>query len=205
MDNKDGESRQPYVYFELLSGTWGARPDRDGNDGLSNIANVASNIPVEQAETQYPIRIERYGFVRDSGGAGKFRGGLAIEREWTLLGPEAHLAIRSDRRDHLPYGLMRGKSGTPSVNILHAADGSTSKILPTMISTPRRRNERLYHTQPGGGGFGDPLLRDPARVVADVHNERISEEAARDQYGVVLSQTGEVDIEATSRSARTAL
>src|SRR5579862_3469911 len=59
---------QPFVYYELLSGTWGARPDRDGNDGLSNIANVASNIPVEQAETQYPIRIERYGFVPDSGG-----------------------------------------------------------------------------------------------------------------------------------------
>jgi N-methylhydantoinase B len=197
--NRDLESRQPFVYFELLSGTWGARPDRDGNDGLSNIANVASNIPVEQAETQYPIRIERYGFVRDSGGAGKFRGGLAIEREWTLLGPEAHLAIRSDRRDHLPYGLMGGKSGTPSVNILHDADGSTSKILPTMISTSMRRNERLYHKQPGGGGFGDPLLRDPARVAADVHNERVSVEAAREQYGVVVSQTGEVDIEATSR------
>ena len=90
--------RQPYVYFELMSGTWGARPDRDGNDGLCNIANIASNIPVEQAESEYPIRIERYGLVRDSGGAGKFRGGQAIEREWRLLGEEAHLAIRSDRR-----------------------------------------------------------------------------------------------------------
>ena len=64
--------RQPYVYYELLSGTWGGRPDRDGNDGLCNPANVASNIPVEQAESEYPVRVERYGLVGDSGGAGPF-------------------------------------------------------------------------------------------------------------------------------------
>ena len=111
--HRDEDRQDPFVYYELLSGTWGARPDRDGNDGLSNIANVASNIPVEQVETQFPIRIERYGFVADSGGAGRFRGGMAIEREWTLLGPEAHLAIRSDRRDHLPYGLLGANRDRP--------------------------------------------------------------------------------------------
>lgn len=153
---RDSDSSR-YVYYELLSGTWGARPDRDANDGLCNIANVASNISVEQAETEYPVRIERYGFVQDSGGAGKFRGGLAIEREWTLLGPEAHLAIRSDRREHPPYGLMGGNPGTPSTNVVHHEDGS-SEVLPTMISTTLRRGERLYHKQPGGGGYGDPLV-----------------------------------------------
>ena len=88
--------------------------DRDGNDGLSNIANVASNIPVEQAETQYPVRIERYGFVRDSGGAGKFRGGLAIEREWTLLGPAAGLR-RSTLRPTVPATPPLRSSGTGTV------------------------------------------------------------------------------------------
>ena len=105
------EDRSPYVYYELLSGTWGARPDRDGNDGLCNPANVASNIPVEQAECEYPVRVQRYGLVCDSGGAGQYRGGLAIEREWQLLDGEAHLAIRSDRREHLPYGLYGGEAG----------------------------------------------------------------------------------------------
>jgi N-methylhydantoinase B len=196
--HKDEDRRDPFVYYELLSGTWGARPDRDGNDGLSNIANVASNIPVEQVETQFPIRIERYGFVNDSGGAGRFRGGLAIEREWTLLGPEAHLAIRSDRRDHLPYGLLGGKPGWPSTNLLYACDGSTSKALPTMISTSMRRNERLYHRQAGGGGFGDPLLRDPDRVAADVRDQRVSVQAARGRYGVVITDCGAIDPEATA-------
>jgi N-methylhydantoinase B len=189
-------NRVPYVYYELLSGTWGARPDRDGNDGLCNPANVASNIPIEQAESEYPVRIERYGFVRDSGGAGKYRGGLAIEREWRLLSGEGHLAIRSDRRDHLPYGLYGGKPGTPSINLLHR--GEAAEVLPTMISTSMRAGERIYHRQAGGGGWGDPLLRAPADVARDVKNERVSVEAARTEYGVVLEPEAlEVDETAT--------
>lgn len=190
------ENHHPYVYYELISGTWGARPDRDGNDGLCNPANVASNIPVEQAESEYPVRIHRYGLVQDSGGAGQFRGGLAIEREWQLLAGEAHLAIRSDRRDHLPYGLYGGKPGTPSINILHHVDNQ--EVLPTMISTIMEAEERIYHRQPGGGGWGDPLSRVPSDVADDVKNEKISLTAAREQYGVVLDKgTMEVDAIAT--------
>ena len=176
--------RSHYVYYELMSGTWGGRPDRDGNDGLCNPANVASNIPVEEAESQYPVRIGRYGLVDDSGGAGQFRGGLAVERQWELLEGEAHLAIRSDRRDHLPYGLSGGGPGTPSNSILHHADGD--EILPTMISTRMKAGERLYHRQAGGGGWGDPLERDTSAVERDVRNGKVSVEAARRQYGVVM-------------------
>lgn len=191
------ENKAPYVYYELLSGTWGARPDRDGNDGLCNPANVASNIPIEQAECEYPVHIACYGLVRDSGGTGKFRGGLAIEREWRLLSGEAHLAIRSDRRDHLPYGLRGGKTGTPSINILYHAD--SKEVLPTMISTTMKAGERIYHRQAGGGGWGDLLLRSPAAVAHDVKNDKVSLKAAQDEYGVVLDElTLEVDEEATA-------
>lgn len=194
--------KAPYVYYELLSGTWGARPDRDGNDGLCNPANVASNIPVEQAECEYPVRIIRYGLVQDSGGAGQYRGGLAIEREWELISGEAHLAIRSDRRDHLPYGLYGGQPGTPSTNVLFAAGNGaveSGQVLPTMISTTMRAGERIYHRQPGGGGWGDPLQRDPAAVVRDVRNGKVSLAAARRDYGVVLDEvTLAVDEAATA-------
>jgi N-methylhydantoinase B len=190
--------RSAYVYFELLSGTWGARPDRDGNDGLCNPANVAGNIPVEQAECEYPIRIERYGLVRDSGGAGRFRGGLAIEREWRLLSGTAHLGIRSDRRDHLPYGLAGGGPGTPSINILHQTDG-TQAMLATMISTTIQAGERLYHRQAGGGGWGEALLRSPAAVARDVREDKVSIAAAREQYAVVVDEaTLEADEVATA-------
>lgn len=181
-----------YVYYELLTGTWGARPDRDGNDGLCSICNIASNIPVEQAECEYPVRIERYGLVCDSGGVGKFRGGLSVEREWTLLEGDAHLAIRSDRRIHPPYGLQGGGHGTPSTNIFRHADHE--EVLPTMISTRMSAGETIYHKQPGGGGHGHPLERLPAAVAWDVKNDKVSIEAAREHYGVVLDpRTLEVD------------
>ena len=190
--------RTRYVYYELLCGTWGARPDRDGNDGLCNPANIASNIPVEQAESDYPIRIERYGLVPNSGGAGKYRGGLAIEREWTLLHGQAHLGIRSDRRDHQPYGLHGGQPGSPSINVLH--DGPEQKVLATMISSSMKSGQRLYHRQAGGGGFGDPLTRFPEAVAHDVKNEKVSLAAARQAYGVVFEQsTYKVDEMATAK------
>jgi N-methylhydantoinase B len=186
------EDRQAYVFFELLTGTWGARPDRDGVDGICNIANVVSNIPIEQAEVDYPVRIDRYGFVRDTGGVGKFRGGLALEREWTLLKGEAHLAIRSDRRDHPPYGLFGGGSGASSMNIQTHSD--RKEVLPTMISTRIKENEKIYHQQPGGGGYGQAIERSPAAVAWDVKNDKVSLEAARDKYGVALDpRTFEVD------------
>ena len=193
--------RSPYIYYELMSGTWGARPDRDGNDGLCNPASVASNIPIEEAECNYPVRIERYGLVRDSGGPGRFRGGLAVEREWRLLEGEAHLAIRSDRRDHLPYGLYDGQPGGGSINILHG--GEDEEVLPTMISTRMAAGQRLYHRQPGGGGWGDPLTRDPEAVARDVSEDKVSLEQAREQYGVVLDpDTLAVDSEATAALRR---
>ena len=186
----------PYVYYELLSGTWGARPGLDGNDGLCNPANVAGNIPIEQAESEYPIRIERYGLIRDSGGAGQYRGGMCIEREWTLLEGESHLAIRSDRRDHPPYGLYGGMPGTTSNNILYHENDS--EVLPTMISTTMKAGQTFYHRQASGGGWGDPLKREPEKVAIDVKNDKVSIEAAKESFGVVLNpETVEVDEQAT--------
>ena len=191
------EDKSPYVYFELICGTWGGRPDRDGIDGITNPANVASNVPVEQAESEYPLRIERYGLVDDSGGAGKYRGGMAIEREWTLLRDDAHLAIRSDRRDHLPYGLYGGLPGSPSNSIRRGPGGE--EVLPTMISTRLAAGESLYHRQPGGGGWGDPLERPPQEVARDVGNGKVSLQSARREYGVVLDDGFEVLEEETDR------
>lgn len=196
--------RSPYVYYELMTGTWGGRPDRDANDGLCNPANVASNIPVEEAESNYPLRIERYGLVRDSGGPGRFRGGMAVEREWRLLDGSAHLAIRSDRRDHLPYGLSGGRPGTGSINVLRR-ESAEEETLITMVSTTMQAGERLYHRQAGGGGWGDPLERDPDLVAQDVRNDKVSLASARDDYGVVLDpDTFAVYHDATTRARQAA-
>jgi N-methylhydantoinase B/oxoprolinase/acetone carboxylase alpha subunit len=193
------EDKSNYVYFELLTGDWGGRPDRDGVDALCNPVNVASNIPIEEAECSYPILIEKYGLANDSGGAGKYRGGMAIERQWRLLYGNAKLTIRSDRRDHPPYGLYGGRTGQGSINILSGL-GKTEQVLPTFVSTTMNAGQTLYHRMPGGGGWGNPLERDPAKVVEDVKNEKVSIDQARQLYGVVIhNDSFVVDTEETNK------
>ena len=99
------DDRRPFGTTEVLVGSWGARAERDGLEGVSNPLANLGNQPVELIEADQPLRIERYGLVPDSGGAGRHRGGLAYVREYTVLAERATLTIRTDRRDHPPYGL----------------------------------------------------------------------------------------------------
>jgi N-methylhydantoinase B len=185
-----------YVFYELIVGTWGATPTWDGNDGLTNPASLAANIPIEVAESEFPIVVERYGLVPDTGGAGEYRGGLAIERVWRCLTPATSLIVRSDRADRAPYGLVGARPGAPSGNVLRRPDGS-EVMLPPMFSTTIEAGDVYVHRTAGGGGFGDPYRRDPEAVAADVANEKVSLDAARARYGVVLRQDGTVDDAAT--------
>jgi N-methylhydantoinase B len=179
-DRPDGAGR--FIFYELVVGTWGGTPESDGNDGLTNPASLAANIPVEVAESEFPIRVEHYGLVPDSGGAGRHRGGLAIERVWRCLTPETSLIVRSDRAAHAPYGLRGGGPGAVSSNVLHAADGSTT-VLPSMFSTTIGEGDLYVHRTAGGGGWGDPRKRDPDAVHDDVLDGKVTPEAARELYG----------------------
>jgi 5-oxoprolinase (ATP-hydrolysing)/N-methylhydantoinase A len=197
-----GEGPEQTVFYELVVGTWGARPGLDGNDGVSNPCSVAANIPIEVAEADFPVLIESYGFVTDSAGAGRNRGGVAIERSWRTLVPDTSLLVRSDRQRHRPYGLSGGHDGTPSESTV--VDGERSSIHPPMFSTTIGEGVLFHHRMAGGGGWGDPLTRDPEAVADDVRNEKVSARAALETYAVVLSDDGAVDLAATAqaRSAR---
>jgi N-methylhydantoinase B len=162
-----------FIFYELVVGTWGGTPRHDGNDGLTNPASLAANIPVEVAEVEFPIRIERYGLVPDSGGAGEYRGGLAVERVWRCLTPDTSLIVRSDRSAHAPYGLQGGKPGVLSSNLLIRADGS-EEVLPSMFSTTIQPGDVFVHRTAGGGGWGDPAERDPALVAADLADGKVT-------------------------------
>jgi N-methylhydantoinase B/oxoprolinase/acetone carboxylase alpha subunit len=179
------------LFYELVVGTWGARPGADGNDGVSNPCSVAANIPVEVAEADFPVLIERYGFVADSGGPGQYRGGLAIERTWRTLTDETALLVRSDRQVHRPYGLAGGHDGSPSQNVVTNSVGTSS--FPPMFSTVVGRDTVYHHRTAGGGGWGDPLLRDPAAVVRDVRSGKVTRDAAFEAYGVALLEDGSVN------------
>jgi N-methylhydantoinase B len=179
-DRPDGRDR--FVFYELVVGTWGGTPAGDGNDGLTNPASLAANIPVEVAEAEFPIHVERYGLVPDSGGAGKHRGGLAVERVWRCLTPDTSLIVRSDRSAHPPYGLAGGEPGALSSNVLLRPDGS-EEVLPSMFSTTIGEGDVYVHRTAGGGGWGDPRERDPAAISADVADGKVTPEAAREAYG----------------------
>jgi N-methylhydantoinase B len=170
-DRPDGGGR--FVFYELIVGTWGGTPEADGNDGLTNPASLAANIPVEVAETEFPIRVERYALVPDSGGAGAHRGGLAVERAWRCLTPATSLIVRSDRAAHPPYGLQGGAPGALSSNVLVHADG-TEEVLPSMFSITIEPGDLYVHRTAGGGGWGDPANRDPAAVEADRADDKVT-------------------------------
>jgi 5-oxoprolinase (ATP-hydrolysing)/N-methylhydantoinase A len=186
------------LFYELVVGTWGARPGVDGNDGLSNACSTAANIPVEVAEADFPVLVQRYGFVPDSGGPGRYRGGLAIERAWQTLAPGTTLVVRTDRQVHRPYGLSGGGQGARSENLIVHDAGSTS--FPAMFSTVLDEGDVYHHRMAGGGGWGDPLERDPAAVARDVRNGKVTADAALEAYGVVLCVGGAVNELATART-----
>jgi N-methylhydantoinase B/oxoprolinase/acetone carboxylase alpha subunit len=170
-DRPDGGGR--FVFYELVVGTWGGTPENDGNDGLTNAASLAANIPVEVAEAEFPIRIERYGLVPDSGGGGRHRGGIAVERVWRCLTPDTSLIVRSDRAAHAPYGLRGGGPGALSSNLLVHPDG-TEEVLPSMFSTTIQPGDVYVHRTAGGGGWGDPALRDPQAIESDLADGKVT-------------------------------
>lgn len=194
---------EPFVYSELVVGTGGGRPVADGNDGLANPCASMANIPVEVAESDWPIVIERYGLVPDSGGAGLHRGGLAIERVWRATVPGTLLQVRSDRQTHRPYGLAGGQPGAASWNRLLRANGSIEQM-PPMFGATLEPGDVFHHRMAGGGGWGEPLDREPEAVAEDVRDGKISRGTAREQYAVVIDRDGVIDLDATEtlRAAR---
>ncbi|TMH60140.1 MAG: hydantoinase B/oxoprolinase family protein, partial [Betaproteobacteria bacterium] len=188
----------PFVLTEVMVGTWGARAAKDGVEGISNPAANLSNQPIELIEAELPLEVLRYGMVQDSGGAGEYRGGLAFVREFRLTADEAVFTTRADRRDHPPYGFSQAQPGSGSRNTL--ISGKTERALPTMPmeAIKWRAGDVFRHVSAGGGGYGDPLARDPALVLADVLDEKVSINAARELYGVVV-KGGAIDAAATRR------
>jgi len=198
--------KRPFVLLEFLFGTWGGRPDKDAIDALSSLAVNYSNTPVEIVEQEQPIRIEEYGFRQDSGGAGKFRGGLGLVREYRLVGvDEAVLQVRSDRQKFRPYGLKGGAPGANAGNYLRNQD-DPKKALPGKFMRSLKRGESYRAELAGGGGWGNPFDRAPEKVLQDVIDEKVSRQSAANDYGVAITQEGGLDLEKTAdlRAARKA-
>jgi N-methylhydantoinase B len=175
-----------FVYLEFLLGSWGGGPHRDGMDACTGTLVNYSNAPAEMIEADQPIAVERYAFAPDTGGPGKYRGGLAIERHLRFRADRATLQIRSDRRDHPPYGLQGGMPGAGSDVRILRADGR-EEACPAKFLTTVNSGDVLKVRLAGGGGHGDPRERDPDAVLADVLEGKMSIAHARRAYGVVIA------------------
>jgi N-methylhydantoinase B len=184
------------LFREAIMGAWGAGQNREGIDGVANPAANISNAPIEVVENSAPVIVERYELVNDSGGAGQWRGGMSVLRQLRFTGRHATFQLRSDRRRFPPFGLHGGKPGAPSNNLLFADNQWTQ--MPTKFTTQLLEGQVFRHTTAGGGGFGDPLSRDPERVLEDVRQGRVTAASASQAYGVVIDMAlWRVDAQAT--------
>ncbi|MFC6377351.1 hydantoinase B/oxoprolinase family protein [Tatumella terrea] len=192
----DKTTREPFVLVDMINGAWGGRWNKDGVEGVTNPSQNMSNLPVETLELRYPMMMEEYSLRPDSCGAGEFRGGLGLIRQYRLLAEEAVLQIRADRHSHAPYGLFGGKPAARCVNILDPEGENT--VLPAKITRTIGRNVVVRHEQAGGGGYGDPMKRSLDLIREDLDNGKISAEYAIQHHGVVFSADGcSIDSHAT--------
>lgn len=180
----------------------GGGPDRDGQDGAAFVLSNVANSPIEVIEAENPVMIEEYAFIADSGGAGRFRGGLGVVRQWRILTDSVTVQLRADRHKKGPWGLFGGRSGRTTHLSVQPANGGEPWIPPPKGRIELRRNDVLRAEMAGAGGFGEPLERDPAKVVEDVRQEKLTLAHARSEYGVVIDRKGdrlELNEEATRR------
>ena len=195
----DTRRNRRFVAMSIESGGWGGRPDQDGEDvSMSVCQGDVRNSPIENIELKTPIMVMERALRQDSGGAGQFRGGLGISTHAKSLsdGRWNSNSGGGGRNTCPPWGLWGGKSGKIAQTLLKLpTDGEFKRPGPPGI-TPAG-TEILYQTA-GGGGWGDPMQRDPERVLRDVREGYISIDAARTDYGVELTGDGKaVDLAAT--------
>jgi len=170
-----------YCYMETVAGGGGARPTKDGPTAVQTNLHNTENAPIEEVEMNYPIRIARYGLIRDSGGPGKFRGGLSVQRDFEFPYDACTFTILSDGRKFAPWGLAGGLPGACAKFVLDPE--GAAQDLPSKITLTVPKGGRVSVRTPGGGGFGDPRARDTDAVREDLRNDYISETSARENYG----------------------
>ena len=139
------------------------------------------NTPIEILEMSFPLRVEQYCLLPDSGGAGTWRGGLGVRRVWRVLGHQSHAAACVERTVTAPFGLAGGQDGAPAKVRLELPDGTT-RVLNSKGGFFVPPGGRVVLDAPGAGGFGPPAGRDPARLREDLLDGYVSPEAAARDY-----------------------
>ncbi len=192
----DPETGNGFAYVEIQGGGSGARADKDGPDGQDIHLGRFMNTPVEAAELEFPIMIERYEFLPDTGGAGKFRGGLALKKDIRFLA-DVTFTRYTDRQEFSPQGLFGGKEGARGRLVLNPGAPDEERLKSKGVE-PLKSGDTLSIRLPGSGGYGNPLERDLEALQQDVINGKVSLESARNDYLVVFRSDFTIDEAATA-------
>jgi N-methylhydantoinase B len=179
---QDPRKGEYFCYMETIAGGNGARPTKDGPDAVQTNIQNTENAPVEEVELNYPIRIRRYELIVDSGGAGQFRGGMGIRRDFEFPYAPCAWTVLSDGRKFAPWGLMGGGSGRTQRFILDPE--GEHRDLPSKCTVDVPKGGRVRVETAGGGGFGRPADRDREAVLRDLKDGKISAGQAQRDYAI---------------------
>ncbi len=179
----DPETGAGYLYLETLGGGFGGRSDRDGRDGVQVHITNTSNLPIEAIEQEYPLRVVSYGFVEDSGGAGRFRGGLGLRRSITPVGHSSTFSGAGERFRRSPWGIFGGGAGRPGRFYRQAANGEETPLDTKPNNVPLAPGESIVVESPGSGGYGPPDERSSDALDADRRSGKFSAAFLRSHYG----------------------
>lgn len=163
-----------FVDYENFAGGQGGRGHADGMDVVQVNMTNTSNLPIEAMEMEFPLRVDRYELVPNSGGAGKYRGGLGVLRDLRVLADDATVALRSARQIFPAQGLAGGKAGALGAFIRNPGRSDVTKLPSTSSDTPLKKGDVLRIVTPGGGGFGNVAERDRALADSDSATEKVS-------------------------------
>ena len=178
----DYRSGDRFVSYESVKGGFGARPVKDGINAVASTVSNMSNTPIEIIEMSFPLRVEEYALVPDSGGAGRYRGGLGVRRTWRVLERQAMASVCCERTVTPPFGLDGGLPGAPAVATLTPPSGNT-RTLTSKGGFLAPAGSLVVLEAPGSGGYGDPRERDPAALSEDLLDGYVTPAAARRDYG----------------------
>lgn len=174
----------PFVQYELIGSAYGARSNKDGVSGVSVLLDNAKTAPIEVLESEFPVRVRKFELICDSGGAGKYRGGLAVRREYDILAVEAQLTLRGGKHAHAAFGLDGGLDGRVGSCKINPGSDAEQDLPSRFGGVPLRPGDVVCLEKAGGGGLGSPRERKLESVVEDVLDGYVSVEAAIDQYDV---------------------
>jgi len=178
----DPRSQEQYVSYESIKGGFGARPVKDGINAVAATVSNMMNTPIEILEMSFPLRVEEYALVPDSGGAGQYRGGLGVRRTWLVLGHDAHAAVCCERTVTPPFGLAGGLPGAPARIELVPPHGNPRRLT-SKGGFIAPAGSRVVLQAPGSGGYGPPPTREPDRLSDDLADGYVTPAAARRDYG----------------------